>query len=119
MFFDDLLYHGFILPYPAGKGQFCSRWFGLVALPACTGSPPQAALGMGLCWTLKDRHDLHQTTLSIIPAHIRDALFQVGCDDDGHAEGRRASPGGRLFCPGFGRPVMPRAFVETGRYEET
>jgi hypothetical protein len=69
----------------------CKRLFGLVAPPACPGSPTQAALVMGLCRTLKDRHDLHQSTLGIIPAHIRDASFQVGRDDDGRAEYGRAS----------------------------
>ena len=56
-----------------------------------------ATLLLGLCRTLKDRHDLHQTTLGIILAHIRDAPFQVGRDDDSHAECGWAASGGRLF----------------------
>ena len=83
------------------------------------GSPPQAALILGLCRMLKDRHDLHQMTLGIIPAHIRDAPFKVGRDDEGHTEGGRAARSGRLFCPGLGRPVVPRTLLETGRHEET
>src|SRR5215510_9558977 len=64
------------------EGVGCSRWFGLVAPPACPESPTQAALVMALCRTLKDRHDLRQTTLGKIPQHIGRAHVEVSGHND-------------------------------------
>ena len=57
--------------------------FGLVT-PACLHWVScTAAVVLGLCRTLKDRHDLHHTALGIIPELIRDALFQIRRSDNG------------------------------------
>src|SRR5215217_528036 len=102
------------------EGVGCAAAFGLVT--ACLHwSSCTAAMLLDLCRMLKDRHDLHHTTLGIVPQPIRDALFQMRRSDDGPDGGPfcSGSAAGLRLCDGLGRHVVPRAFLEPGRDEQT
>jgi hypothetical protein len=66
--------HLVMVASPLDFAAGCSAW---ALRPSALGLLHGTASVMGLCRTLKDRHGAHNTPLGIIPALIREALFQI------------------------------------------